>query len=146
MIGVKISLPGFDVHTATPEQCVVHSKFDTFKISRRATPDHFGIIYITFNNNPSADVVTTLFSFNHGYQHRPSLMTFISTGVYGNQSTSGHVHMDVFDRAWIEANVTDTQFKIDVQGHGTTDFTGADLSGYPNTMIVRYYIFAEDGD
>lgn len=145
--GVKVSLPGFDVSSATPEQCAVHSKFDTFKINDHADTPHFGLVHITFNNNPAVDVVTTLLSFNHGYNHRPSLMTYIDNGVYGVQSTTGHLHQDVFDRAWIECNVTDTQFKIDVRGHGTTNFNGSDVLGTGgNIFTIRFYIFAEDGD
>ena len=33
MSGLKISLPGYDVETATPEQCAVHSDYSSFKIA-----------------------------------------------------------------------------------------------------------------
>lgn len=144
-IGLKVSLPGFDVKTAAPEDCAIHSDYDTFKIDSSANPPHFGVVKITFNSNPPDDVITTLFSFDHGYNHRPSLMTYIDNGpVFLNTSTTGHVHFNVTDTAWIECNVTDTQFRIDVRNH-LVDLTGAGAGLYPVTMTVRYYIFAEDG-
>lgn len=139
MQGLKVSLPGFDVKDASPEQLAIDSDFDTFKIDATANPPHFGNVEVTFNTNPPVDVVTTLFSFPHNYGHRPSLMTHIDTGAaFVGSTVSGHVHLDVFDLSWIECVVTDTEFKIQILIHGSVDVTGL-------VMNFRYYIFAEDG-
>lgn len=153
-LGIKISLPGFDVSSASPEQCAIDSNYDTFKVDSHSSPPHFGIIKITFNNNPPTGT-STIFSMPHNYSHRPSLLTHFDTGpnfpATAGGVITGHIALNSFNTSWIECNVTDTQMKVDVRNNGSTDFSGAALAAlgdgiYPTVMTLRFYIFAEDGD
>lgn len=157
--GVKISLPGFDVSTASPEQCSVDTQFDTFKINETANPLHFGQANITFNNNPATNVVTNLVKFPHGYSHRPSVLSHIDIGVINSQRLGPVVAGRISSNPaasnkldYLECVIDDTYLYINVRQH-TSDWTGATAVSlaipgavYPNVATVRYYIFAEDGD
>lgn len=156
--GVKISLPGIDVNKASPEECAVYSKYDTFKINETATPPHFGQAVITIRNNPPRDVVTNLYKIPHGYSHRPSVLSHIDTGVInsGNRGSiiAGRVSSNPSasnELDYLECCVDDTYLYINIRQH-TSDWTGAgavslSIPGavYPNIATVRFYIFANDG-
>lgn len=158
--GVKISLPGVDVNTASPEQCAVYSKYDTFKIDETATPSHFGQAAITIRNNPPKDIITNLYKIPHGYSHRPTVLSHIDTGVINSGTNKGAIiagrvsanpnSSNKLD--YLECCVDDTYLYINIRHH-TSDWTGAtavslNIAGavYPNIATVRFYIFANDGD
>lgn len=145
--GIRVSLPGFDVKTANPEQSAIDSKYDTFKVNHHTDSPHSGLLRITFNNNPASGVITNIFSMSHEYSHRPSLMTHFDTGpnFSAGQIIKGHVRLNPPGTAWIECYVTDKELRVDVRGGGGTDFTGASLGNYPSVMTIRYDIFSEDG-
>lgn len=138
--GIRISLPGYDAKTCTPEQCAVDSNFDTFKIDNTADPEHFNLVTVNFNHDPPLGVQTTLFSFNHGYNHRPFCMSIIDAGSnLSGRLTVGRYYL-VGGRidSYLEAYVTDTQFVVDIILKGST------VVG--ESFAIRYYICSEDGD
>jgi hypothetical protein len=74
---IKVALPDFDVKTATPEQCAIHSAYNCPKVD--ATKDHFLTIPVTFLSEPPQDLTagvtttTILHSFPHEYNYQPQL-------------------------------------------------------------------------
>jgi len=137
--GIKISLPGFDVKTATPEQCVLHSGFDTFKVKRAATPAHFGVVQLFFATEPTNGTTTNIFEMEHGYDYRPSCMVHMDDGTL--VGIDGKIELDAFAETYFLCYVTDTEFKIDFV-KGTT----APPVMLGDTYTFRYYVFSEDGD
>lgn len=76
----KISLPGIDVHEATPEQCSLHSGFNSPKID--STKDSFLNVNITFDNEPPDPVPigslivslrTDIYTISHPYRYTPMI-------------------------------------------------------------------------
>jgi hypothetical protein len=141
--GVKVSLPGYNVKTATPEQCVIHSNYDTFKVNRHASPAHFGVVHVVFNTSPGISTTTNIYTKNHPYGYQPS------TWVHAEQTTAASVpYLQTIDgelSTGVDDNfifyATTTQFKIDFVRGGFS--TGGSMVG--RTYNFRYYIFAEDG-
>lgn len=71
---LKVALPGFDVKTATPEQCAVHSGFSAPKID--ATKEHFTTFQVFFVNEPPDPAIgstleTILHATPHKYDYQP---------------------------------------------------------------------------
>jgi hypothetical protein len=75
--GIKVALPGYDVTTATPEQCAVHSDYNCPKID--ATKNHFLTVPIFFIHEPPQDLTpnatteTILQVVPHEYKYIPQL-------------------------------------------------------------------------
>lgn len=136
--GIKISLPGVDVLKATPEDCAVHSSYDTFKIDDHADPAHFGVVKITFTKDSAS---ATLFSFKHGYDHRPSCMAHNYDGSRPNNPYAIGGKFFIQGDTYINTVVDDTYFRVKlVKG----SFQPPNMTG--KSYTIRYYIFAEDGD
>jgi len=138
--GMKISLDGFDVKTATPEQCSLHSKYACPKILLNQSPSHFGTYTHTFGSNP-ANGVTTLKSVVHGFNYKPMHFVLIKYDLSGIERTSplpgayGTANQ-------IYARSTTTTLNIYLQrAPGTAEIE--DLTGVSWTF--KYYIFVENG-
>jgi hypothetical protein len=138
--GIKISLPGFDVDTATPEQCALHSAYACPKVKLNQTPAHFGTYTHTFGSNP-ADGVTVLKSVVHGLGYKPMHFVLIKDTVGGDTITLplpgayGTANQ-------IYARSTTTTLNISLQrAPGTAAIE--DLTGV--VFVFKYYIFVENG-
>lgn len=130
----KISLPGVDVRTASPEQCVVHSDYASPKINKRANPPHRGLLAISINNTTFAAGDTVIYRFAHGYTYTPQVWAvFVDTnrpGIFGfSPFVSGIVS--------VETRTDDTFFSLVV----------SDPFGFALTfdLLCSYAIFAENG-
>src|SRR5688572_9363732 len=95
----KLSLPGIDVETASPEECVIHSSYPNPKINKHANPSHRSLISVTFNKTyPSGD--TTIYTMAHGYSYTPMVWAVIADrtdqGIFGFQPyVSGNLAVEV---------------------------------------------------
>lgn len=141
--GIKISLPGFNVYDATPEQCSIHTKYDTLKVNDHASPAHYGVVQATVGTEPANGSTKTIKTFAHGYTHRPSVWAHVldparTAAPYG---VTGFYALDAFAESYIKISVTDTDFNI-VLRKGTT----APPTLLGRVFTIRYYIFAEDGN
>jgi hypothetical protein len=136
--GFKIALPGYDVATATPEQCAVHSKYASPKVKIDATPRHYGSVKITFSSNPPNDVTTTLYTVPHGYSYTPFALAS-GTFADGSSSYDGTLPLEPTAtlNAIIETDATNMYIKI-FYNTGWGSIIG-------NTLTVSYQIFAENG-
>lgn len=72
--GMKISLPGYDVKTAEPHQCAIHSGYPCLKTWTAYQPANFtspagfylyGTIIVQFNNDTPSGVATEVFRIEH---------------------------------------------------------------------------------
>lgn len=127
-----ITLPGYDVNKATPEQCVVHSDYACPKIDLRKTPKLFGIYEHTFSSNPGVGT-TNLFTLNHDLGYKPMHFCNLKDEFY----TEPLPYYQGGDQ--IKAYCDDDNFKIDL----TRLSDLVDLTG--TTFIFKYYIFVENG-
>lgn len=139
--GIKISLPGFDVKTATPEQCSVHSVYDSMKVKIDNQNPQEGNILLTFNSNPPAET-QTLYSVHHGFNYIPACYLFfdiVGSSANVGQEVGNIIPFDALSDLTLQL-IPDTQnvtFKLVSNGLNTS------VAG--NHYAFRYYIFANDG-
>lgn len=149
--GIIVALPGYDARTATPEQCALHSKFNSPKID--TTKDHFLTFLVLFNNDPpdpsaGSTLETTLHTMPHGYDYVPQTWLHVDydqdlggsvTPQFGPGEAflaSEFVGTEAFVGAKADAaNLYVYVRKFDAFGSGN------DLTGMSCT--IRVYIFAE---
>lgn len=107
----KISLPGYDVDTATPEQCAVHSGFDYPKIEESLE----GYEEVTLASTiPGGTHILKIITHNYGY--KPNALVFIDT----KGAIVFDTDFDILPYAftdpifyWFDFEVTDTELKIE---------------------------------
>lgn len=140
--GLKISLPGYDVKTASPEQCSVHSSYDSMKVRLDSSNPQEGNILVTFNDTPAAGTyLITVIRHNYGYI--PAYYFFFD--VRGSSNNTGieignAFPLDALSEAYFQA-VPDTQniaFNLVITPASTDVLTG-------EYFAFRYYIFANNG-
>lgn len=137
--GFKVSLPGYDVNTATPEQCAVHSSYPPLKAKLGQSPPHFALLNIDFTATVVQGVAHTLYSFNHGYPYTPFVLPSMVFREPVIDFFSGVGVIAIGATLDIVAYTTPTQFVVSI--YDNFNWTNADAS-----LEVSYYIFAEDGD
>lgn len=137
--GYKVSLPGYDVRTATPEQCAVHSSYPPFKAKTGQSPAHFAQLAVDFTGGVTQNVVHTVYSFNHGYGYTPFVLPsleFTDSGVPFTFPGVGYII--VGSTLIIGAYADSSQFFVTV-------YDDAFWINNNCTLNVSYYIFAENG-
>ena len=138
--GLKISLPGFDVKTATPEECSIHSSYDSLKVKLDPNNPQEGNILVTFQDNPALGTYP-IYTIHHGYGYIPAFYLFFD--IQGSNANTGTETGSIFPLnamydAWIQA-VPDTQnIVISFVTDGNTLISG-------NYYAFKYYVFANDG-
>jgi len=146
---LKISLPGIDVEDASPEDCTVHSDYDTLKLKIDNENPHYGSINITFKNNPLTAKTFTLYTINHMYNYLPFYYFFYSIKD-STKSVSFELgnffSNDVFNSLYFKAVALDK--KINFNLIVTQSFVDNAKAGFDtvigNTYSFRYYVFAND--
>lgn len=136
--GMKVALPGYDVATATPEQCAIHSSYASPKVKIDADPRHYGTVRITFTGNPPNGATTTLYTVPHGYSYTPMAL---ASGTFsdGFSALDGTLPLEPTAtlECIIETDATNMYIKIYYES-GWGSIIG-------NTLTVSYQIFAENG-
>lgn len=141
--GMKVSLPGFDVKTATPEQCAFHSGFANPKIET----NHTGYILqktqvLTIGSNPASPSTTNLLTVNHPYNYVPLVMgTWLFDFLGGRGPEYGQMPLFLNVPDAIHLYATSTQIKVDLVRAASA--TPPNLSGISFTL--RYTITVESG-
>lgn len=140
--GLKVSLPGYDVHTATPEECAVHSGYISPKVKVNQTPDHSGTYSFTCPGNVTPGTVYNILTVAHGYNYVPAAICHWSATTIAGYPQHGICPGIVGDFPPIKyiAYCDSTNFYIGLSkdAAATYDTTGM-------TASFRYYIFAESG-
>ncbi len=139
-IAFRISLPGYKVQTATPEQCVVHSQYPTPKVNMNADPLHYGLVSVALVTDPVVDTTRNLFTMAHGYSYIPTAIVVYNDPSAAESRQYGampyFINVPTSFRAYCDA----TSFKIDMVNNSF-----APVSIAPRTIQFRYYIYCENG-
>jgi hypothetical protein len=136
--GLKVALPGYDVHTATPEQCAIHSSYPSPKVKIDATPRHYGTIRITFNNNPPSGTTTTLYTVAHGYNYTPMAL---AAGTFSDFMSEMDGTLPLEPTATLEIFIETDDTNMYLKMYYESGF--GSIIG--NKLTVSYQIFAENG-
>lgn len=137
--GLKISLEGFDVTSATPEQCSVHSSYDSFKIGLFAPSPLEGNILVSFQDEPAAGTYP-IYTINHQYNYIPATYFFFdvrqsSTVLGAEVGLKFSLDEDEVDYFQVIVQPQTIQFQLVV------GVTGED-SLINKQYAFRYYVFA----
>lgn len=143
-VGFKISLPGYNVETATPEQCSVDSAYDSFKIKLDPDNPQFGNIVVTFTDNPGVGTYP-IYTIHYGYDYIPAYYLFFDvqdSSQVLTEETGNFFALDELDGSYFQAILdTDTQ-DINISFVVTA---GASVDVTNNFFAFRFYVFANDG-
>ena len=145
--GIKISLEGYDVKTATPEQCSIHSDYPCIKTKMGANPSHFGIYPYTWTSNPPQGT-TNILIINHYLGYTPAHLAMAQAPMYyGVPPVLGGYSGEMLP--WYSYG---SQDYYDSYCNGTSlviyFYRGSSLSDYDYTgeqKNFKYYIFVENG-
>lgn len=135
--GVKISLPGVDVKTATAKELVLSTAYPNPKVQLNKDPAHFGMIQLIYNgaNQIVGDVSRNITQFAHGYNYTPGTQCLIIDPVSGVAVQMpyqvGALGVFVF-----EADETYVYLNWSAIGLFPTEIT-------PGIYNFRYYLFAD---
>jgi len=107
----RVSLPGYDVKTATPEQCAVHSGFDYPKMEE----DLVGYEEYTVPASPSVTTYNIL-AVDHNLGYKPMSQCFVEDvdGVFSSEFATLPYLVETFFGTYFTCYTTTTQFKIDL--------------------------------
>ena len=138
--GMKVALDGYDVMSATPEQCAIHSGFASPKLDYYATPAHSGAVHLRFLNNPPSEIDTVIWSVPHAYSYTP--MTLASMSYTENNliyPLTGISTIAIGATLFLFARATPTHFEI--VANVSTDVW--DLVSLGASLTFSYNIYAE---
>lgn len=136
-IGVKVSLPGYDVSTATPEQCSIHSSYPPLKAKLGQTTPHIATLVVDFTGGIVQNVTHTLYTVPHGYGYIPFTLANIVLDD-GVSQTVGTGYAGVGATLAINAYSDANNFYI-------TIYDNFNWITSNHTLSVSYFIFAENG-
>lgn len=135
----KVSLPGYDVKTATPEQLVLTSEFPPLHSKLGQAEEHSATVIVDFTSGIPQDSVETVFAIDHDYGYIPACFPSIKmTGLSGGFNLYGIGSVGTGSTLTVKAYCTTTQFIITVYDNFNWITSATELQ-------VSYYIFAEDG-
>lgn len=141
--GIKISLPGYDVNTAAPEQLALSSEYISPKLLLNQSPAHANTFSYTLPSSLTPGARINLLSINHGYSYTPASICYYYGQV--DASTTDGITPAIIQNAppiVIYTYCTATQFKIDI----VVDAAHTNpISGSGRVFNFRYYILAESG-
>lgn len=156
MFILKVSLPGFDVNTASPEECVIDSRYNTPKID--VQKGNFQSFQVNFNNEPpdptsaGTSTETIIYQREHGYDYVPQTWvecdytaTFgtFTFPVYG-PGTAGLGAVSAFDATFFGVRCDSKYLYLYVlKGSSALDNSVLHIAG--TSLRCRVYIFAENG-
>lgn len=138
--GFKISLPGYPVETATPEQCAVHSSYPPFKAKVDQPSPHFATLNVDFTSGITQGVTQTLYQFEHGYTYVPFTIPFIVlTGdpLLGT-NLIGCGFAGIGATLAVEGYADSTNFYVTIYDNNNWIDASSNLQ-------VSYYVFCENG-
>lgn len=139
--GIKISLPGHDVMSATPEQCAVHSSFPSLKSRLGNSVPHQITVNITFTESMPNGELNTVWSMGHGYNRKVAFIAFINMT---NPTTSGFGEANIGATLQALVDVTDTSIRVRVKDELFDDPAFRYITS-GSRMSATIFIFAEDG-
>lgn len=136
--GLKISLPGHDVKTATPEQCAVHSSYPPLKAKTNQNPSHIATVNVDFTATITQNSTQTLYSIDHNYLYIPFTISNIEFDDGLGTTAVGIGFAGIGATLAIQAYSTTSNFLI-------TIYDNFNWTSNSATLTVSYYIFCENG-
>lgn len=136
--GYKVSLPGYDVKTATPEQCAVHSSYPPLKSKTNQSPAHFATLIVDFTGTVTQAVTHTLHTVTHNLGYIPFTTSSIVFDDGLGATAVGLGYAGVGSTLAINAYSDSTNFYI-------TIYDDANWTSNSASLQVSFYIFAENG-
>lgn len=150
----KVSLPGFDVKTASPEQCAVHSDYPAPKID--SALKHFINIQLDFNNEPpnpgvAGDTKTTiLYQAPHDYTYVPELWVHVEYTLVFSTTTQTFGPGDAFlgavtafDSTYLRVYADEKNYYIAIEKTSSFLDNTQVLAVAGTSCNVRIYILAD---
>ena len=134
----KVSLPGYNVNDATPEQCSVHSSYPPLKAKLGEANPHYALLRVSFSGVITQGVTHTVYSFPHGYGYIPLTLSTITLYTGTSVTASGIGYTGIGATLTIKAYCDATNFYVTVYDN----FNWIDGS---SVLEVSYYVFAENG-
>lgn len=137
--GMKIALEGYDIKTATPEQCAIHSSYPPFKAKTGQSPPHFALLVVDFTATVTQTTIHTLYSTSHGYTYTPMTLPSIVFDIGdGSDPVVGIGSAGIGATLAIVAYATATNFIV-------TIYDDFNWTSNLASLQVSFYIFAENG-
>lgn len=137
-LGLKISLPGYDVFTATPEQCSIHSSYPPLKAKLGQDRPHIATLNVDFTGAVTQANTLTLYQLPHGYGYTPFTLSNIIFDDGLGTTAIGTGFAGIGANLSINAYSDATNFYITIYD----DFFWTSNSA---SLVVSYFIFAENG-
>jgi hypothetical protein len=134
---VKLSLPGYDIATATPEQCSIHSDYPPLKSKTGQSPAHFATLVVDFTATVTQNVTHTLLTVPHGYGYIP----FTISNIVFNDGIQNIVGLGF---AGVGANLAINAYS-DATNFYVTIYDNFNWTSNSASLQVSYFIFAENG-
>lgn len=135
---VKVSLPGYSVQTATPEQCSIHSSYPPLKAKLGQSIPHIATLLVDFTATVTQNVTHTLLTVPHNYGYIPASLSHI---VFNDGSSPAIVGIGF---AGVGATLS-IQGYCDSSNFYVTIYDELNWTSNAATLQVSYYIFAENG-
>lgn len=145
--GVKVTLPGYDIATATPEQCALHSKYPCPKVKVGVNPGHYGTLDYSFSADIAASTTLNILTVAHNLGFVPMVICswkydFGAAGPpVGTQYGDGRLDVVSYELTYFDMYADSTNFYIDFNTAPGSVLDERTL----NPFQFRYYIFSEDG-
>lgn len=133
----KLSLPGYPVQSATPEQCAIHSSYPPLKAKAGQSPSHAATLVVDFTATVVQGVTHTLLTVPHNYGYIP----FTIPGIVFNDGVQDIVGLGF---AGVGATLAIDAYS-DTSNFYVTLFDDFNWTNSSATLQVSYYIFAENG-
>lgn len=141
--GIKISIPGFDVKTASPDQLSVSSDHAVPKCDLRPSPKHYGLIFFSITNL-AGGTGKTLYQIPHGYSYIPAYLTQWNIPIGTDSlSVTDNATYGIGDADLSLNNGLYISMKTDNQYFTVSAYNGSGLAASA-TGSIRFYIFADD--
>ena len=133
----KVSLDGYNVDDATPEECAVHSGFDYPKMEEELV----GVKNYTFPASPGTGTITIL-TINHNLGYKPMAQCFMEDvdAIFRTEFATLPYVIDLFSSDRFFCFATTTQFKIGVSI--SNSFNASFLAGHE--FNFKYQIWIND--
>lgn len=133
----KLSLPGYNVRTATPEQCSIHSSYPPIKAKLGQAVPHTATLSVDFTATVTQGVTHTLLTVPHNYGYIPFTIPNIVFNT-GSQEIVGLGFAGVGATLAIDAYSDATNFYV-------TLFDDFNWTSAAASLLVSYDIYAENG-
>lgn len=142
----RVSLPGFDVKDATPEQCAIDGAYDTLKLKLDNGNPYFQRVSIDFVTNPPLGTIN-VFEFDHDLPNDPAWYFLFDTKDSFGPATTEYgpdFDLDALADHTFHAYRVGNKIKLDFITNNDLDYVANPFIG--RFYEFRFYCYANDGE